>query len=272
LLINLCIALGFSSAQSKKSRICINHFYLVLDSLTYKEFIQSSFISDTLAFSYEKEVNSWKGFYLIGSDNIIELFNTKSHKNRAFEVGDMWLCLSSLKAGVLDSLSKTVFKDYPIYKAFGYKCIDINTNNEYQPITLWEMSKRKYKKKTKRKYYDSMNFSSTDYNDSAESDSSKSFLFQNISGIDLKISSADSISFCTFLNNCGYTLNDHFNNKVIYNNGNEFINLIIYETCFKPTITGIYLKLNKKVETKNVIIGNSEIQLKGYDAIWLFDK
>ncbi|NRA13156.1 MAG: hypothetical protein HRT57_14500 [Crocinitomicaceae bacterium] len=59
------------------NQVCFNHSLLVLDSTTYDAAVNSEFIS-YFAFSYEKQLPGYQGFYLIGATNYLEFFHPKS--------------------------------------------------------------------------------------------------------------------------------------------------------------------------------------------------
>ena len=112
LIISACSIVKKNKDKETKARIkviienpiCFNHSLLVLDSTTYAEAVNSEFIKK-LAFSYEKKLPGYQGFYLIGASNYLEFFHPRSIEGEKLKNEEIWICFASLKANYLKTLN-----------------------------------------------------------------------------------------------------------------------------------------------------------------------
>ena len=73
-----------TNAQNKLPAISLNHIYIVLDSETYNNLFDSSFMEKELGNIKSTSVtttdDSWSGKYFFGKKSYLEFFNKKSFK------------------------------------------------------------------------------------------------------------------------------------------------------------------------------------------------
>lgn len=254
----------------KSNQVCLNHSLLVLDSTTYKALVNSEFIN-LFAFSYEKQLPSYQGFYLIGETSYLEFFHPKSMEGEDLEKGEIWICLASLKANYLKELNsdKMSFIEYESDDSFNY--LSLITKDSINPITTWEMKKKQYENWTKKKYHDSISFFPVDYNSPEESDSSFNYLMNDINGIGISLNQNDSLKVITYLKEIGYKSYSEFHGYPRISNNEQFIELHVSNDKKYPSINRYYIKLNEPIESTIENIGNSRIECEGKLAIWYFE-
>lgn len=253
-----------------EDRIKFNHSLLVLDSATYHAMLNSTFIKQ-FAFSYEKQMDDYEGFYLIGATNYLEFFHPKSLKGETLEEGEIWICLASLKANYLKSLDdeKLDFVRYESDDQFNY--LSLLTKDSINPIATWEMRKEQYESWTKKVYHDSINFLPVDYNSPQESDSSQNYYMNDVIGIGMIIATNDSIKVVDYLVKIGFSSLSEFNGHSRFSNSSQFIELHVSDLNISPTIDRYYLQLNSSMATTTELIGNSRLECDDKMAIWYFD-
>ena len=253
-----------------KKLICFNHSLLVLDSMTYAEAVKSEFLNQ-FAFSYEKQLPGYEGFYLIGSTNYLEFFHPKSMDGEDLEIGEIWICLASLKANYLNKLNakKLRFIEYESDDQFNY--LSLMIKDSINPITTWEMRKKQYESWTKKDYHDSIAFLPVDYNSPQESDSSSNHLMKDVVGIGLSLHPADSSKVISYLKEIGFNSMSKTRDIIRFSNQDQFIELFLTTNNSSPKIKRYYIRLNKTVKPMTEIIGKSRIECDGKQAIWYFD-
>lgn len=251
------------------NQVCFNHFLLVLDSTTYGAAVNSEFINH-FAFSYEKKLPGYQGFYLIGTTNYLEFFYPESMEGEKLEKGEIWICLASLKANYLKELNtkKLDFIEYESDDHYNY--LSLITEDSINPITTWEMRKKQFESWTKKEYNDSIYFSPVDYNSPQESDSSSNYLMNDVYGIGLSLNSEDSSAVVSYLNEIGYNSYSEFNGYTRISNNDQFIELHISNDNNSSSINRYYIQLNKPVERSTEVIGNSRVECDGKSAVWIF--
>lgn len=252
------------------NQVCFNHSLLFLDSTTYEAVVNSQFISH-FGFSHEKQLTGFKGFYLIGKTNYIELFHPKSIEGEHWEPGTIWVCFASLKANYLEQLNKRKLNFLEYESDDSYHSLSLVINDSTKPITTREMRKNQYESWTKKKYHDSIDFLPVDYNSPQESDSSSNYLMNDVNGIGLSINPDDSLKVIRYLNEIGYGSYSEFNGYTRISNNDQFIELHISKDNNSPSINRYYIQLNKSVEKSTEVIGNSRIECDGKLAIWIFE-
>jgi len=250
--------------------ICFNHSLLVLDSITYASAVNSEFL-DQFAFSYEKQLPGYEGFYLIGGTNYLEFFHPKSMDGEELEIGEIWICLASLKANYLNKLNakKLRFIEYESDDQFNY--LSLLVKDSINPITTWEMRKKQYESWTKKEYNDSIAFLPVDYNSPQESDSSSNYLMKDIIGIGLSLNPNDYSKVISYLKEIGFDSFSKTKDKMVFSNQDQFIELYLTKKYSSPKIKRYFIQLNKTVKPMTEIIGNSRIECVGKQAIWHFE-
>ena len=274
LLIILSLFLGTTSSikgQNNIPKIVLNHFLVIVDSTTYEEILKSKILNSNFAFSHEKKLKGYSGIYIIGQDNYIEIFNPKSIQNEVHKPGESWICHTSMKVNQLENLNTSK-------KMFNY-----STNGEFDELSLyfkdstnlfttWEMNKNHYENWSKKTFSDSVNFLAVDYNSPAESDSSRNYLFNNVAGVSISINKSDSLEIIDYMTLIGYSKTITKENKLRFSNSTDFIEIVFHKEKEIPRITTIYLKLNSENKSERIQIGNSELIIKGKQAIWELEK
>ena len=274
LLIILSLFLGTTSSikgQNNIPKIILNHFLVIVDSTTYEEILKSKILNSNFAFSHEKKLKVYSGIYIIGQDNYIEIFNPKSIQNEVHKPGESWICHTSMKVNQLENLNTSK-------KMFNY-----STNEEFDELSLffkdstnlfttWEMNKNHYENWSKKTFSDSVNFLAVDYNSPAESDSSRNYLFNNVAGVIISINKSDSLEIIDYMTLIGYSKTITKENKLRFSNSTDFIEIVFHKEKEIPRITTIYLKLNSENKSERIQIGNSELIIKGKQAIWELEK
>lgn len=274
LLIILSLFLGTTSSikgQNNIPKIVLNHFLVIVDSTTYEEILKSKILNSNFAFSHEKKLKVYSGIYIIGQDNYIEIFNPKSIQNEVHKPGESWICHTSMKVNQLENLNTSK-------KMFNY-----STNEEFDELSLyfkdstnlfttWEMNKNHYENWSKKTFSDSVNFLAVDYNSPAESDSSRNYLFNNVAGVIISINKSDSLEIIDYMTLIGYSKTITKENKLRFSNSTDFIEIVFHKEKEIPRITTIYLKLNSENKSERIQIGNSELIIKGKQAIWELEK
>ena len=274
LLIILSLFLGTTSSikgQNNIPKIVLNHFLVIVDSTTYEEILKSKILNSNFAFSHEKKLKGYSGIYIIGQDNYIEIFNPKSIQNEVHKPGESWICHTSMKVNQLEDLNTSK-------KMFNY-----STNEEFDELSLyfkdstnlfttWEMNKNHYENWSKKTFSDSVNFLAVDYNSPAESDSSRNYLFNNVAGVSISINKSDSLEIIDYMTLIGYSKTITKENKLRFSNSTDFIEIVFHKEKEIPRITTIYLKLNSENKSERIQIGNSELIIKGKQAIWELEK
>jgi hypothetical protein len=250
--------------------ICFNHSLLVLDSTTYAAAVHSEFLRQ-FAFSYEKQLPGYEGFYLIGSTNYLEFFHPKSMDGEELKIGEIWICLASLQANFLKKLNtqKLKFINYESDDQFNY--LSLVLNDSINPITTWEMRKKQYESWTKKEYHDSIVFLPVDYNSPQESDSSSNYLMKDVVGIGLSLHPDDSSMVISYLKEIGFNSIAKSKEFVRFSNQDQFVELYWSKKKNSPKINRYYIRLNKTVAPRTEIIGHSRIECAGQQAIWYFD-
>ncbi len=274
LLIILSLFLGTTSSikgQNNIPKIVLNHFLVIVDSTTYEEILKSKILNSNFAFSHEKKLKGYSGIYIIGQDNYIEIFNPKSIQNEVHKPGESWICHTSMKVNQLENLNTSK-------KMFNY-----STNEEFDELSLyfkdstnlfttWEMNKNHYENWSKKTFSDSVNFLAVDYNSPTESDSSRNYLFNNVAGVRISINKSDSLEVIDYMTLIGYSKTITKENKLRFSNSTDFIEIVFQKEKEIPRITTIYLKLNSENISERIQIGNSELIIKGKQAIWELEK
>ena len=273
-LIILSLFLGTTSSikgQNNIPKTVLNHFLVIVDSTTYEEILKSKILNSNFAFSHEKKLKGYSGIYIIGQDNYIEIFNPKSIQNEVHKPGESWICHTSMKVNQLENLNTSK-------KMFNY-----STNGEFDELSLyfkdstnlfttWEMNKNHYENWSKKTFSDSVNFLAVDYNSPAESDSSRNYLFNNVAGVSISINKSDSLEIIDYMTLIGYSKTITKENKLRFSNSTDFIEIVFHKEKEIPRITTIYLKLNSENKSERIQIGNSELIIKGKQAIWELEK
>jgi len=250
--------------------ICFNHSLLVLDSATYFAAVNSEFLHE-FAFAEERQLEGYKGFYLFGQTNYIELFHPNSFEGNVEAVGGMWVCHASLKAHHLEQLNRTTDDciDFESDELFQYYSLVLNDSVE-PIISAWEMQPDFYESWTKKSYHDSLVFLPVDYNSPADTDSAAHYVMKDVSGIGLSVTPADSAKVVTYLQEIGYTSATAVNGQRRMSNNDQFIELQVSDSHHAPTINCFYIELNQTVEPANEVIGHSKLVCERDQAIWYF--
>lgn len=273
ILIFLTINLG-ARTQTQDCPVVLNHCYITVDTTTYQAILGSEILNSEFTYSYEKIKNWGGGIYIIGKDNYIEIFHPNSISGEYIPTGFSWICHSSLVANCTERYK---FSDVDRIKYYSDENFDelsvftqdsIYMSNSHSLFTTREMNKGLYENLTKKTFNDSLHFLSTDYNNPAESDSSNNYLFNNVTGIEVNLNTKDSLSVSQYLNHIGYTLESKAQNSLKFVNSNDFIELHFSKSINFATICVIHFGLNRYVDSKQILIGNSRIEIEGNTGRW----
>lgn len=259
------------NGQSDAPKIVLNHFLLIVDSLTYHEILESKIMQAQFAFSHEKQLQGYRGIYIIGKDNYIEVFNPRSIENEYHEPRSAWICYTSMKANYVKKLNVA-----------GAKAIDFSSDDEADYLSLyfhdstnlistWEMKKSHYENWSKKTFHDSVSFLSVDYNSQAESDSSKNYLFSNVAGIQVVVDKLDSVITVDYLKQIGYSATFDPGDKMRFTNSVDFIEIDFQKDVHIPTIKKVFMDLKKTSKSEQIEIGKSILKIEGKSAIWEFN-
>lgn len=263
-------ALIANEVKTSSNPICFNHAVLVLDSATYYEAVNSEFIKQ-FAFSKERQLNGYKGFYLFGKTNYIELFHPKSFDGYEEEEGGIWINLAPLKANYIKNLNWENLPFFEYESNDHYHDLSLILSDSSNPIATWEMTKEHYESWTKKEYSNSIDFLPVDYNSPEDSDSSSNYLMNDVNGIGLSLNPNDSLAIVSYLNAIGFEAASEQNGLTRISNNDQFIELHISSANNSPTVNRFYIQLNKSVEKSTKVIGNSRIECDGKSAIWYFE-
>lgn len=276
ILIFLTICSG-AQAQKPDCSVLLNHFYITVDSTTYQAILGSEILNSDFAYAYERN-KYWEGIYLFGQDNYIEIFHPNSIPNEYLPIGFTWICQASLVANCTkkydlpDNNLITYSSDENYNELSVYTQDSIYIQNSASLMTTVEMKKNQYESWTKKTYNDSLIFQTTDYNSPAESDSSRNYLFNNVTGIQVKMNLKDSLSITQYLNLIGYTVESNTHDILKFSNSIDFIELDFSENVEFASISIIYFELNQPSEPKQIPLGNSEILIEGNNGKWELNK
>lgn len=256
-------------AQKQNCSVLLNHVLIGVDSTTYQAVLSSEILNSDFAYAYERNKN-WEGIYIIGQDNYIEVFHPNSVPNDHVPVGFSWICHASLAANCIENYSLPDSKQITYSSDNDFDYLSAYTKDSSNLMETMEMNKLHYESWTKKIFNDSLNFLTTDYNSVAESDSSKNYLFHNITGIQIELNSKDSLAITQYLNLIGYAVESNIPGHLKFSNSVDFIELHFSEDIELATISTIYFQLNQSMELKHFSIGSSEMILEGNEGKWRF--
>jgi len=265
-------------AQTQDCSVLLNHFLIVVDSTTYQVILDSEVLNSDFAYAYEKKLQGYSGIYIIGQDNYIEIFHPKSVDDEIIPIGFSWICQSSLVANCVEKYGFPDDKQIKYSSDEDFDHLSVSTEDSVYIqassglMTTREMKKNLYEGWTKKTYNDSLNFQTTDYNSTAESDSSKNYLFNNVTGIQINMNLRDSLRITQYLNLIGYTVESKVQNELKFSNSIDFIELDFSENVEFASISVIYFKLNQRTELKHISLGTSEIVIEGNTGKWEINK
>ncbi|MGV3610702.1 MAG: DUF5829 family protein [Fluviicola sp.] len=263
---------GGACAQQEPS-IRLNHLWIALDSTTYQAIRNSDFLKSGFAYSMEKQLTYWEGFYIIGKNTYLELFHPKSIVGEKLVPGQNWTSYSSLQSGSVNSLaldsSYINMEDDDHFKCLNY--ISYVQDDTLSPFAIYEMKQLHYEGWVKKEFKQGMTFDPVDYNSRAESDSSENYLFQDIVGITYSIPSADAANAIDFFSKSGYPVKKRAKNCVVCDNGTERIVLLFKDNAGTVLVNSLELKLRGKYKKKKYFFGQSKLLIKGETATWCFN-
>ncbi len=265
-------------AQTQNCSVVLNHFLITVDSTTYQAILDSEVLNSDFAYSHEKKLRSYSGIYIIGEDNYIEIFHPKSVDDEIIPIGFSWICQASLVANCTKNYDLPDDKQIKYYSDEDFDCLSLTTQDSVYIeassglMTTREMKKGLYESWTKKTFNDSLKFQTTDYNSAAESDSSRNYLFNNVTGIQINMNLRDSLRIMQYLNLIGYTVESSDQNKLKFSNSIDFIELDFSKNVEFASISVIYFELNQPTESKLISVGNTEIVLEGNTGKWKMNK
>ena len=257
--------------QAQNCNVVLNHFLVVVDSITYQAILGSEILNSDFAYGYEKNKN-FQGIYIIGQNNYIEIFHPQSIPNESLPIGLTWICQASLKANCLEKYVLPNIKKIEYSSDEDYDYLSVYTKDTANIMTTWEMNKNQYESWTKKTFNDSVRFQTNDYNSPVESDSSNNYLFKNVTGFQLTLNSRDSLIITQYLSIIGYSIELNDQNSLKFSNSTDFIELNFSDNVALATVSVIYFKLNQTTEYKQISLGNFEIVIEGNSGLLKINK
>jgi hypothetical protein len=257
--------------QGSAPKIVLNHFLVIVDSITYQEILKSKILNSDFAYSHEKKLNGYSGIYILGQDNYIEVFSPNSIENEYHEPGNSWICYSSMKANYLKELNSTRENKFEFSSDNEFDYLSIYFQDSTNLITTWEMKKSHYENWSKKTFNDSVSFLSVDYNSPEESDSSKNYLFNNILGIKVLVNSADSTTIIDYMKLIGYSKIVEKGNSICFSNSVDFIEMDFQIGVTIPTVTTVFMELKNERKAERIEIGKSVLYIERNQATWEFN-
>jgi Family of unknown function (DUF5829) len=153
-LILSCISLSAQKIDSIPS-VCLNHVLIYLDSATYQNLFNSSFLSDTIgdceAHTVTTDKQKYSGKYLFGEEGYLEFFPTKEVHSIpsgtfgfgffTFHTGDIWKIRNEWQKNTTETIwTDTTFKyDKGLRESWYYSIgIDPEDTSKFYPVWLME--------------------------------------------------------------------------------------------------------------------------------------
>ena len=103
-------------AKSKLPPVFLNHFYVVIDSTTYKDIEQSPFLHREFAVTEQRTTvrtdRSYTGLYFYGTNTYFEFFDVSSDSSR--QVGFSGIAFGVDQSGELQAVSKELSSSFPL--------------------------------------------------------------------------------------------------------------------------------------------------------------
>lgn len=260
------------NGQISAPKIVLNHFLVIVDSTTYQEILASKILNSSFAFGHEKKLSGYSGIYIIGQANYIEIFHPKSIENQVHNPGESWICHTAMKVNHLENLHASTQNTFTYSSDDAFDELSLYFLDSSNLFTTREMNKGQYESWTKKTFHDSVTFLPIDYNSPAESDSSKNYVFTNVAGIRVSVNQVDSADLVDYLTLLGYAKMHTKENKFMFSNSVDFVEVDFHQEKEMSRVTAIYMKLNSRVKSERIQLGNSELRIKGDQAIWELEK
>jgi hypothetical protein len=268
----LILLLGITSSangQLSNVNIVLNHFLVIVDSITYQEILNSKILNSNFAYAHEKQLSGYSGIYVFGQNNYIEIFNPRSIQNELHSPGESWVCHTSLKVNHLESIDISN-KSRIVYSTDEeFDDLSLYFQDSTNLFTTWEMNKNHYENWSKKIFHDSVTFLPVDYNSPADSDSSKNYLFKDVAGIKITLNHSDSSDVIDYLTLLGYSRSLSNTNTIRFSNSIDFIELDFQKEVKMASISTIYLNLKNESLTEQLQIGQTTLFIDGKQAVWI---
>jgi hypothetical protein len=265
-------------------KVFLNHFFIYTDSTTFKAIASSDFLKDKfgnfkIGTTFADNNESWTAAYLFGENTYIELFDTKSNKNKGqFGIGfgvEVQGGLNSLYTHIKDSGCNIVKKETRNRKIdneeimwFEYLFFDYEDTDTIMGNWVMEYKFSYMKHKYTDIPDDPVNISRKLYNRDSYKDS---LLFKDITGIEVALDEKEAKRFAEELRYFGYEINRLDN--AINCKGPEVEFVVIPKSEQKSGISKITMLMNRKLENPlSFKFGrNSELLINSDGtAIWHF--
>ena len=102
--------------MSKLPSVFLNHFYVVIDSATYKDIEQSPFLRREFAVTEQRTTvrtdRSYTGLYFYGTNTYFEFFDVSSDNSR--QVGFSGIAFGVDQSGELQAVGRALSPDFPL--------------------------------------------------------------------------------------------------------------------------------------------------------------
>lgn len=153
------VVLNWASLNAQKidsmPSVCLNHVLIYLDSATYQNLFNSSFLSDTVgnceAHTVKTVDDEWSGKYLFGEEGYLELFSTKGGNDTplgsfgfgffTFRTGDIWTIRDEWQKQTTNIIwtDTTIYEDKGIKKSWFYSIgLAPEDSSKFLPVWLME--------------------------------------------------------------------------------------------------------------------------------------
>src|SRR6185503_282178 len=106
--------LGMLTSNQAKSQVFLNHFYVVIDSATYKDIEQSSFLRGEFAVTEQRTTvrtdMTYTGLYFYGTNTYFEFFDVSSDTSR--QIGYSGFALGVDREGELQAINSELSSNF----------------------------------------------------------------------------------------------------------------------------------------------------------------
>ena len=112
----LLVMLTSNHAKSKLPSVFLNHFYVVIDSTTYKDIEQSPFLRKEFAVTEQRTTvrtdRTYTGLYFYGTNTYFEFFDVSSDSSR--QIGFSGIAFGVDQSGELQAVSRALSSNFPL--------------------------------------------------------------------------------------------------------------------------------------------------------------
>lgn len=281
------LILSFTSLSAQKidtiPSVCLNHVLIYLDSATYQNLFNSSFLSDTIgnceAHTVTTVKQKYSGKYLYGEEEYLEFFPTKEGNTIpsgtfgfgffTFRTGDIWKIRNEWQKQTSETIwTDTTYKYNKGIRESWYYSIGIDSKDTSKPYLVWLMENTP-EHMNKAGYNDSdlkEEITWGTYHRKLWKSEPYSKLLKNITSVNIAVDN-DGLVF----------LNKNLQGFGLRQKGTTFLNQYVNISCdIKPysiwRIKTITFALKQNVAYRKLIISDKLIlELEGKSAVMTFN-